>query len=99
MDMRNKTYIYRTKNKTMETVDNRESIFELEEIYKYKDLIELEDKELIKTIICKTNSESNTLHKEFLRLVSQELDHKLTKDEFRVLKTKLMRDMKAHINA
>ena len=42
MDVRNKTYIYRTKNETMETIDNRESIFELEEIYKYKDLIELE---------------------------------------------------------
>ena len=83
----------------METIDNRESIFELEEIYKYKNLIELEDKEIIKTIICNTSEESNTLHKEFLRLVNQELDHKLTKDEFRVLKTKLMRDMKAYINA
>jgi hypothetical protein len=99
MDVRNKTYIYRTKNETMETVDNRSSIFELEEIYKYKDLIELEDKETIKAIIFDTSEVSNTLHNEFLRMVEQEVDHKLNKTEFKVLKDKLMRDMKAHIDS
>jgi len=83
----------------METIDNRESIFELEEIYKYKDLIEQEDKNIIKAIICNSSKESNALHKEFLRIVYQEVDHKLTKVEFKVLKTKLMKDMKAHIDA
>ncbi|MEJ6735707.1 MAG: hypothetical protein QNK84_01535 [Flavobacteriales bacterium] len=83
----------------METVDNRSSIFELEEIYKYKDLIELEDKETIKAIIFDTSELSNTLHNEFLRMVEQEVDHKLNKTEFKVLKDKLMRDMKAHIDS
>jgi len=99
MDVRNKTYIYRTKNETMETIDNRESIFELEEIYKYKDLIELEDKETIKAIICDTSETSNALHSEFLKVVEQEVGHELNKAEFKVLKDKLMRDMKAHIDA
>lgn len=83
----------------MDTIDNRSSIFELEEIYKYKDLIELEDKEIIKRIICDINEGSNDLHKEFLRLVAQEVDHKLNKSEFKVLKDKLIRDMKAYLNS
>ena len=83
----------------METVDNRSSLFELDEIYKYKDLITSEDKERIKTIICHSSTESNDFHKEFLRLVSQEVDHKLTKDEFRVLKDKLIRDINAYLKA
>lgn len=86
------------KIKCMETIDNRSSIFELDEIYKYKDLIELDDKETIKAVICDVKDASVALHKEFLRLVAQEVDHKLTKDEFRVLKDKLMRDMKAHLS-
>jgi len=83
----------------MEAIDNRSSIFELEEIYKYKDLIELEDKVVIKAIICDTKESSKNLHKEFLRLVSQEVDHKLNKSEFKVLKDKLIRDMKADLGA
>jgi hypothetical protein len=83
----------------METVDNRGSIFELNEIYKYKDLIELEDKATIKAIICDVSNESNALHKEFLRLVAQEVDHKLNKAEFKVLKDKLIKDMNTHLNA
>ena len=83
----------------MEAIDNRSSIFELEEIYKYKDLVELEDKVVIKAIICDVNESSNNLHKEFLRLVAQEVDHKLNKDEFKVLKDKLIREMKAHLSA
>jgi hypothetical protein len=82
----------------MDSVDNRGDIFELEEIFKYKDLIELEDKDIIKTIICNPSKESNSLHKEFLRLVTQEVDHKLTKEEFKVLKNKLIREMRAYIN-
>jgi len=54
--MRNKTYIYMTKNETMKTLDNRESIFELEEIYKYKDLIALEGKETIKSLLYRDNN-------------------------------------------
>lgn len=81
----------------METIDNRSSIFELNEIYKYKDLIELEDKATIKAIICDTQKASNDLHQEFLRLVTEEVDHKLNKAEFKVLKDKLINDMKAYL--
>ena len=87
------------KNKTMEAVDNRKSIFELDEIYKYKDLIELDDKATIKAIICDTNANSNTLHEQFLNLVAQEVDHKLNKSEFKVLKDKLIVEMKAFLNS
>ncbi len=83
----------------METVDNRRALFELDEIYKYKDLIELEDKAIIKSIICKTSVESNTLHKSFLNLVAQEVNHELNKDEFKALKDKLITEMKAHLSA
>ncbi len=78
----------------METIDNRASIFELEEIFKYKDLIEASDRDTIKQIIFNTKDESSVLHKEFLRLVAQEVDHKLNKAEFQVLKNKLISEMK-----
>ncbi|NQX98855.1 MAG: hypothetical protein HRT73_13405 [Flavobacteriales bacterium] len=81
----------------METVDNRSSLFELNEIYKYKDLIGLEDKETIKAIICSKKEESNTLHKEFLSLVVQEVEHNLNKTEFKVLKDKLIKEMKVYL--
>jgi len=79
----------------MEKVDNRSSLFELDEIYKYKDLIELDDKETIKAIICDARESSNTLYGEFLSLVAQEVDHELNKSEFKELKDKLIKDMKA----
>ncbi|MGB0881836.1 MAG: hypothetical protein ACPGSO_02705 [Vicingaceae bacterium] len=81
----------------METIDNREALFELKEIYKYKDLIELEDKEVIKAIICSIKDGSEELHKEFLSLVAQEVDHQLNKAEFKVLKDKLVKEMKAFL--
>ena len=83
----------------MEIIDNRSSLFELDEIYKYKDLIELEDKETIKAIICDAKESSIALHGEFLSLVAQEVDHRLNKSEFKELKDKLIKDMKAHLNA
>ncbi|MFB0923987.1 MAG: hypothetical protein QMB65_01685 [Vicingaceae bacterium] len=78
----------------METVDNRDAIFKLEEIYKYKDLIESSDRDLIKSIIFDNTEGATKLHQEFLRLVGQELDHKLNKEEFKVLKDQLMREIK-----
>ena len=74
-------------------------LLELDEIYKYKDLIELDDKATIKAIICDTNANSNTLHEQFLNLVAQEVDHKLNKSEFKVLKDKLIVEMKAFLNS
>jgi hypothetical protein len=78
----------------METVDNRDAIFKLEEIYKYKDLIESSDRDLIKSIIFDNTEGAGALHQDFLRLVAQEVDHKLNKAEFKVLKDQLMREMK-----
>ncbi len=81
----------------METIDNRESLFELDEIYKYKDLIDSSDKDVIKKIIFDKDEEANRLHLEFIRLVTQEVDHKLNKAEFKVLKDKLIRDMTTYL--
>jgi len=39
----------------METIDNRGAIIELDEIYKYKDLIEASDRDVIKKIIFDSN--------------------------------------------
>jgi hypothetical protein len=50
----------------METIDNREAIFKLDEIYKYKDLIDSSDRDVIKRIIFDNTEESNKLNNEFL---------------------------------
>jgi hypothetical protein len=81
----------------METIDNRAKIFELEEIYKYKDLIEATDKSVIKEIICLGDEESKALHQDFIKLVALEVDHELTKDEFYDLKDELIYEMKQYL--
>ncbi len=73
------------KIRNMEAVDNRASLFELDEIYKYKDLIEATDKAIIKEVICKTDDQSVALHQEFLKLVADEVDHQLNKAEFTII--------------
>jgi len=81
----------------METIDNRGAIIELDEIYKYKDLIEASDRDVIKKIIFDSNEASEKFHQEFLRLVTQEVNHQLNKEEFKVLKNQLIRQMEAHL--
>jgi hypothetical protein len=81
----------------METVDNRASLFELKEIYKYKDLINASDMAVIKEVICKAGEESEELHQAFMKLVADEVDHQLNKAEFEVLKDKLISEMKAYL--
>ena len=81
----------------METVDNKGHLFELDEIYKYKDLIESSDRDVIKKIIFSNSEEATAFHSEFLRLVTQEVDHKLNKEEFNVLKRQLIRQMEAYL--
>lgn len=81
----------------METIDNRAKLFELEEIFKYKDLIEVEDRDLLKKVIFDTKEESDSLYSEFLSLVADEIDHKLNKVEFTDRKNELMAKMKAYL--
>ena len=83
----------------METIDNRASIFELDEIYKYKDLIEATDQVIIKEIICADDEKSEHLHAEFLKLVAKEVDHELNKAQFTDLKDKLVAEMKQHLES
>ena len=95
---RNKHYIYSELITTnMEAIDNRASLFELKEIYKYKDLIDADDMTVIKEVICKTDEQSDRLHQQFLKLVADEVDHQLNKTEFTVLKDKLIVEMKNYL--
>ena len=81
----------------MEKIDKRSSIFELEEIYKYKSLIERSDRDVIKEVIYDNDEESEALYDEFLKLVAMEVDHELNKTEFYDLKDELIIDMKKHL--
>jgi len=89
--------VRKTKLIIMETTDNRASLFELEEIYKYTGLIDALDRDVIKKVIENQHEEANKFHKEFLRLVAQEVDHKLNKAEFTVLKNKLIKEIDAFL--
>jgi len=81
----------------METVDNRASLIELDEIYKYKNLIELSDKDIIKKIIFKGDAKSKNLYSDFIKLVADEVDHQLNKAEFAEEKKRLIGKMKAYL--
>ena len=81
----------------METVDKRDPIFQLNEIYKYKNLITSTDKEIIKQIIFKDDTQSVEYHNTFMELVIKEMDHVLNKAEFTELKDKLIKEMETHL--
>ena len=81
----------------IETVDNRASLIELDEIYKYKNLIELSDKDIIKKIIFKGDAKSKNLYSDFIKLVADEVDHQLNKAEFAEEKKRLIGKMKAYL--
>ena len=81
----------------IETVDNRAQLAELDEIYKYKDLIVIADKDTIRKIIFKGDKKSNQLYNEFMKLVADEIDHLLNKNEFSEMKNQLMSKMKAYL--
>ncbi|OFY98921.1 MAG: hypothetical protein A3K10_05720 [Bacteroidetes bacterium RIFCSPLOWO2_12_FULL_31_6] len=84
----------------METVvDKSAYLFELGEIYKFKDLIEIMDKAIIKEIIVDGDEQSMAYYKEFIRLVAMEVAHELNKTEFSKLKNKLIADMKKHLQS
>jgi hypothetical protein len=81
----------------METIDNRAILFELEEIFKYKDLIDVTDRDVIRAIIFDKGEQSTVIYNNFLKLVADEVDHRLNKAEFIVLKDKLILEMKAYL--
>ncbi len=82
----------------METVvDKTAYLFELGEIYKFKDLIEITDKAVIKEIIIDGDKQSMSFYHEFIKLVAMEVDHTLNKNQFRDLKNKLIAEMKKHL--
>lgn len=82
----------------METIDNRASLIELDEIYKYKNLIELSDKDVIKKVIFKGDARSKDLYSDFIKLVADEVDHQLNKAEFAEEKKRLIGRMKAYLD-
>jgi hypothetical protein len=79
-------------NIQMEAIDNRASLFELKEIYKYKDLIDANDMNVIKEVICKTDEQSDSLHQDFLKIVADEVDHSIT-----IQKGKLIAEMLVYL--
>ena len=83
----------------METIDKRGLIFELNEIFKYKGLIERADRDVIKAIIYDGDELSNSYHQEFMVLVAREVDHELNKEEFYALKNELVAKMKQHLGS
>ena len=82
----------------MEAVDNRSKIYELDEIFKYKNLINNSDKQIIKEIICTNDDKSVDFYAEFINLVTKEVDHVLNKVEFEAHKIKLIAEMKEHLD-
>ena len=66
----------------METVDKRGVLFELDEIFKYKDLISKSDRDVIKAIIYDDSEQANKFHEDFMNLVASEIDHSLNKTSF-----------------
>ncbi len=81
----------------MEVIDKRSNLFELDEIYKYKNLIDSSDRATIKEIIYADDEQSSLLYNDFIKLVADEVDHQLNKAEFSELKDKLIIKMKEHL--
>lgn len=83
----------------METLDNRDSIYEIDEIYKYKDLITIIDKNVLKQIVFDGDEKSTAFYNDFMKLVADEIDHSLNKKEFSDLKDNLIEEMKQYLDS
>lgn len=83
----------------MEVVNKKGSIFELEEIYKYKSLIDVKDKAVIKRVIIDGDEMCIAFYQDFMELVAKEVDHTLNKAQFKVAKDKLVAEMKVYLNS
>jgi hypothetical protein len=81
----------------MEVVNKKGSLFELEEIYKYKSLIDVKDKAVIKRVIIDGDETCIAFYQDFIELVAKEVDHTLNKTQFYKLKDKLVTDMKNYL--
>lgn len=81
----------------MEVIDKTGALFQIDEIFKYKDLIDREDREVLKAIINKEDEKSLAFYNRFLEMVIDEADHKLNKTEFAELRNELVAEMKSHL--
>jgi hypothetical protein len=81
----------------MEVIDKTGALFQIDEIFKYKDLIDREDREVLKAIINKEDEKSLAFYNRFLDMVIDEADHKLNKTEFADLRNELVAEMKSHL--
>lgn len=81
----------------MEVIDKTGALFQIDEIFKYKDLIDREDREVLKAIINKEDEKSLAFYNRFLEMVIDEADHKLNKTEFADLRNELVAEMKSHL--
>ena len=81
----------------MEVIDKTGALFQIDEIFKYKDLIDREDREVLKAIINKDDDKSVAFYNRFLEIVIDEADHKLNKTEFADLRNELVAEMKSHL--
>ncbi|TXB65801.1 hypothetical protein FRY74_04340 [Vicingus serpentipes] len=81
----------------MEVIDKTGALFQIDEIFKYKDLIDREDREVLKAIINKEDEKSLAFYNRFLEMVIDEADHKLNKTEFAGLRNELVAEMKSHL--
>lgn len=81
----------------MEVIDKTGALFQIDEIFKYKDLIDREDREVLKAIINKEDEKSLAFYNRFLEMVIDEADHKLNKTEFAELRNVLVAEMKSHL--
>ena len=83
----------------METIDRRGVLFELDEIYKYKNLIVKSDRDVIRAIIYDGNEKANKFHEDFMNLVAWEIDHTLNKTSFKELKDILIIEMQQYLDS
>lgn len=81
----------------MEVIDKQGALFEVDEIFKYKDLIDRADRDVIKAIINKDDDKSNEFYTRFMELVVKEVAHELNKTQFAELRDQLISEMKNHI--
>ena len=82
----------------MEAIDKQGALFEVDEIFKYKNLIDRSDRDVIKEIINKDDDKTSAFYGEFKELVVQEVDHKLNKAQFAELRDQLIANMKSHLS-
>lgn len=82
----------------MEGFDKKEALFRVDEIFKYKDLIDRKDREIIKSVLDKGTLESIKFYDSFIELAYKEANHELNKEEFGKLRDELINEMNSFLN-